>query len=160
MFRSTFYLILNKEQKMKSQKHFFPLGIHSYTFTSTESPVSPVTTSWRFSAQKSAVATQQRSPLFLKKEISDSTSSQRSPLFLKEKGGAGERENFFSREKKFSLVPRTRIYLDRIAGGDCYYSDIGGDIAACAQFSQSAGAECQLSEQPEKHYFGNDDVQQ
>ncbi|MBR7131467.1 MAG: prepilin-type N-terminal cleavage/methylation domain-containing protein [Lentisphaeria bacterium] len=39
-------------------------------------------------AQKSAVATQQRSP-----------------LFLKEKGGAGERENFFSREKKFSLSP-------------------------------------------------------
>ena len=33
------------------------------------------------------------------------TSSQRSPLFLKEKGGAGERENFFSREKKFSLSP-------------------------------------------------------
>ena len=32
-------------------------------------------------------------------------SSQRSPLFLKEKGGAGERENFFSREKKFSLSP-------------------------------------------------------
>ena len=27
------------------------------------------------------------------------------PLFLKEKGGAGERENFFSREKKFSLSP-------------------------------------------------------
>ena len=30
-------------------------------------------------------------------------SSQKVPLFLKEKGGAGERENFFSREKKFSL---------------------------------------------------------
>ena len=27
------------------------------------------------------------------------------PLFLKAKGGAGERENFFSREKKFSLSP-------------------------------------------------------
>ena len=79
MFRSIFYLILNKEQKMKSQKHFF--------------------------TRKPAHTTQQRSPLFLKKEISDSTSSQRSPLFLKEKGGAGERENFFSREKKFSLSP-------------------------------------------------------
>ena len=33
------------------------------------------------------------------------TTQQRSPLFLKEKGGAGERENFFSREKKFSLSP-------------------------------------------------------
>ncbi len=33
------------------------------------------------------------------------TSSQKVPLFLKEKGGAGERENFFSREKKFSLSP-------------------------------------------------------
>jgi len=32
-------------------------------------------------------------------------SSQSIPLFLKEKGGAGERENFFSREKKFSLSP-------------------------------------------------------
>ena len=30
---------------------------------------------------------------------------QRSPLFLKEKGGAGGRENFFPREKKFSLSP-------------------------------------------------------
>ncbi|MBR7131182.1 MAG: prepilin-type N-terminal cleavage/methylation domain-containing protein [Lentisphaeria bacterium] len=32
-------------------------------------------------------------------------SSKIIPLFLKEKGGAGERENFFSREKKFSLSP-------------------------------------------------------
>ena len=32
-------------------------------------------------------------------------SSKSIPLFLKEKGGAGERENFFSREKKFSLSP-------------------------------------------------------
>ena len=31
--------------------------------------------------------------------------SKITPLFLKEKGGAGERENFFSREKKFSLSP-------------------------------------------------------
>ena len=30
---------------------------------------------------------------------------QNTPLFLKEKGGAGERENFFSSEKKFSLSP-------------------------------------------------------
>ncbi|MBE6355627.1 MAG: DUF1559 domain-containing protein [Lentisphaerae bacterium] len=36
---------------------------------------------------------------------SDNDISQRVPLFLKEKGGAGERENFFSREKKFSLSP-------------------------------------------------------
>ena len=61
--------------------------------------------SWHFFTRKPAHTTQQRSPLFLKKEISYSTSSQRSPLFLKEKGGAGERENFFSREKKFSLSP-------------------------------------------------------
>ena len=32
-------------------------------------------------------------------------SLKNTPLFLKEKGGAGERENFFSREKKFSLSP-------------------------------------------------------
>ena len=31
--------------------------------------------------------------------------SKNTPLFLKEKGGAGERENFFSREKKFPLSP-------------------------------------------------------
>ena len=31
--------------------------------------------------------------------------SKSTPLFLKEKGGTGERENFFSREKKFSLSP-------------------------------------------------------
>ncbi len=30
---------------------------------------------------------------------------QNTPLFLKEKGGAGERGNFFSREKKFPLSP-------------------------------------------------------
>ncbi|MBE6358367.1 MAG: prepilin-type N-terminal cleavage/methylation domain-containing protein [Lentisphaerae bacterium] len=57
-------------------------------FTLIELLVSTVISSWHFFAQKSAVATQQRSP-----------------LFLKEKGGAGERENFFSREKKFSLSP-------------------------------------------------------
>ena len=34
-----------------------------------------------------------------------SQSQQNTSLFLKEKGGAGERENFFSREKKFSLSP-------------------------------------------------------
>ena len=55
-------------------------------FTLIELLVSSAISSWHFWAQKSAVATQQRSP-----------------LFLKEKGGAGERENFFSREKKFSL---------------------------------------------------------
>ncbi|MBE6359514.1 MAG: prepilin-type N-terminal cleavage/methylation domain-containing protein [Lentisphaerae bacterium] len=59
---------------MKTRKHF----------TLIELLVSTVISSWH----KSAVATQQRSP-----------------LFLKEKGGAGERENFFSREKKFSLSP-------------------------------------------------------
>ena len=31
----------------------------------------------------------------------DKLEQQNTPLFLKEKGGAGERENFFSREKKF-----------------------------------------------------------
>ena len=35
----------------------------------------------------------------------DKLEVQNTPLFLKEKGGAGERENFFSREKKFSLSP-------------------------------------------------------
>ncbi len=38
-------------------------------------------------------------PIFGKKE------QQNTPLFLKEKGGAGERGNFFSREKKFPLSP-------------------------------------------------------
>ena len=33
----------------------------------------------------------------------DKLEQQNTSLFLKEKGGAGERENFFSREKKFSL---------------------------------------------------------
>ena len=36
---------------------------------------------------------------------SPSQSQQNTPLFLKEKGGAGERGNFFSREKKFPLSP-------------------------------------------------------
>ena len=35
----------------------------------------------------------------------DHREQQNTSLFLKEKGGAGERENFFSREKKFSLSP-------------------------------------------------------
>ena len=35
----------------------------------------------------------------------DKLEQQNTSLFLKEKGGAGERENFFSREKKFSLSP-------------------------------------------------------
>ena len=35
----------------------------------------------------------------------EKSTHQSIPLFLKEKGGAGERENFFSREKKFSLSP-------------------------------------------------------
>ncbi|MBQ9088746.1 MAG: prepilin-type N-terminal cleavage/methylation domain-containing protein [Lentisphaeria bacterium] len=35
----------------------------------------------------------------------DQREQQNTPLFLKEKGGAGERGNFFSREKKFSLSP-------------------------------------------------------
>ena len=38
---------------------------------------------------------------------SDKLELQNTPLFLKEKGGAGERGNFFSREKKVSFVPRT-----------------------------------------------------
>ena len=59
-----------------------------YSFTLIELLVSTAISSWHFVTQKSAVATQQRIP-----------------LFLKEKGGAGERENFFSREKKFSLSP-------------------------------------------------------
>ena len=63
-------------------------SVRSGNFTLIELLVSTVISSWHFFAQKSAVATQQRSP-----------------LFLKEKGGAGERENFFSREKKFSLSP-------------------------------------------------------
>ncbi|MBO5821875.1 MAG: prepilin-type N-terminal cleavage/methylation domain-containing protein, partial [Lentisphaeria bacterium] len=36
---------------------------------------------------------------------SDKLELPNTPLFLKEKGGAGERENFFSREKKFPLSP-------------------------------------------------------
>ena len=43
--------------------------------------------SWHFLTRKPAHTTQQRSPLFLKKEISESTSSQRSPLFLKREVG-------------------------------------------------------------------------
>ena len=45
--------------------------------------------------------------LFLQKYLSNFATnwSKIIPLFLKEKGGAGERENFFSREKKFSLSP-------------------------------------------------------
>ena len=35
----------------------------------------------------------------------DQREKQNTPLFLKEKGGAGERGNFFSREKKFPLSP-------------------------------------------------------
>ena len=35
----------------------------------------------------------------------DKLEPQNTPLFLKEKGGAGERGNFFSREKKFPLSP-------------------------------------------------------
>ena len=35
----------------------------------------------------------------------DQREQQNTPLFLKEKGGAGERGNFFSREKKFPLSP-------------------------------------------------------
>ena len=49
-----------------------------YSFTLIELLVSTAISSWHFVTQKSAVATQQRIP-----------------LFLKEKGGAGERENFF-----------------------------------------------------------------
>ncbi|MBE6364196.1 MAG: prepilin-type N-terminal cleavage/methylation domain-containing protein [Lentisphaerae bacterium] len=55
-------------------------------FTLIELLVSTVISSLHFLKQKTAIETKQRSP-----------------LFLKEKGGAGERENFFSREKKFSL---------------------------------------------------------
>ena len=45
--------------------------------------------------------------LFLQKYLSNFATnwSKIIPLFLKEKGGAGERKNFFSREKKFSLSP-------------------------------------------------------
>ena len=57
-------------------------------FTLIEQLVSTVISSWHFFTHKSTCETKQRSP-----------------LFLKEKGGAGERENFFSREKKFSLSP-------------------------------------------------------
>ncbi|MBQ9088027.1 MAG: prepilin-type N-terminal cleavage/methylation domain-containing protein [Lentisphaeria bacterium] len=38
-------------------------------------------------------------------QSTDVLQQQNTPLFLKEKGGAGERENFFSREKKFPLSP-------------------------------------------------------
>ena len=115
--------------------------MHKNNFTLIELLVSSAVSSLHFFAQKSAVATQQRIPLFLKKGVGfgergktsfparsagcektrpsvfvslrrdeslrwgSDLSSQRSPLFLKEKGGAGERENFFSREKKFSLSP-------------------------------------------------------
>ncbi|MBE6359561.1 MAG: prepilin-type N-terminal cleavage/methylation domain-containing protein [Lentisphaerae bacterium] len=57
-------------------------------FTLIELLVSTVISSWHFFTHKSTCETKQRIP-----------------LFLKEKGGAGERENFFSREKKFSLSP-------------------------------------------------------
>ena len=58
-------------------------------FTLIELLVSTVISSWHFFAQKSAVATQQRIPLFLKKGV-----------------GFGERgKTSFSREKKFSLSP-------------------------------------------------------
>ena len=41
----------------------------------------------------------------MNKENKMSVIKENTSLFLKEKGGAGERENFFSREKKFSLSP-------------------------------------------------------
>ena len=55
------------------------------------------------------------------------------PLFLKEKGGAGERENFFSREKKFFPSSQERIHFNRIAGRYCDDSHSGGDIAPCIE---------------------------
>ena len=59
--------------------------------------------------------------LFLQKYLSNFATnwSKIIPLFLKEKGGAGERENFFSREKKFFPSSQERIHFDRIAGGHC-----------------------------------------
>ena len=53
-------------------------GVNARAFALTELLVSSAVSSWHFLTQKSAAETQQRSP-----------------LFLKEKGGAGERENFF-----------------------------------------------------------------
>jgi len=96
-------------------------------FTLIELLVSTVISSWHFFAQKSAVATQQRIP-----------------LFLKEKGGAGERENFFSREKKFSLVPRTLIYFDRIAGRYCDHCNSGSNSASGSQLCAGTRTNRQL----------------
>jgi len=75
---------------MKTSKHYSGSvrNLKPYGFTLIELLVSTVISSWHFFTHKSTCETKQRSP-----------------LFLKEKGGAGERENFFSREKKFSLSP-------------------------------------------------------
>ena len=101
------------------------------SFTLIESLVSSAVSSLHFLTPKTAIETKQRIPLFLKRGVGfgergktsfparsagcektrpslrwgSDISSQSTPLFLKEKGGAGERENFFSREKKFSLSP-------------------------------------------------------
>ena len=40
----------------------------------------------------------------------DKLEQQNTSLFLKKKGGAGERENFFSREKKFSSPPAPPLF--------------------------------------------------
>ena len=71
---------------MKTQKTSSSITGKKSHFTLIELLVSTVISSLHFLIQKTAIETKQRSP-----------------LFLKEKGGAGERENFFSREKKFSL---------------------------------------------------------
>ncbi len=63
-------------------------GVNRRRFTLIELLVGTVISSLHFLKQKTAIETKQRIP-----------------LFLKEKGGAGERENFFSREKKFPLSP-------------------------------------------------------
>ena len=73
---------------MTKKRHSDSVNHKPYGFTLIELLVSTVISSLHFLTQKSAIETKQRSP-----------------LFLKEKGGAGERENFFSREKKFSLSP-------------------------------------------------------
>ena len=72
----------------------------------------------------------------IRAELAKSTAvdaEQKLPLFLKEKGGAGERENFFSREKKFFPSSQERIHFNRIAGRYCDDSHSGGDIAPCIE---------------------------
>ena len=74
----------------------------------------------------------------------DKLEQQNTPLFLKEKGGAGERENFFSREKKFSLSPRKPFHFDRTPGRNCDYRNSGGNAAAGVGFGEKAGNRSKL----------------